>query len=97
VGLISRRHIVVVLGLNPFIGMIRINFQPYNTTQLETIVNARLAKSREGLPAKAPEVISRDGIKFASMKVSSISGDARRVLDICRYVHTARHPTILGD
>ena len=70
--------------------MIRINFQPYNTAQLETIVHARLTKSRDGLPAKAPEVISKDGVKFASMKVSSISGDARRVLDICRYVHMPR-------
>jgi len=70
-----------------FIGMIRINFQPYTTAQLETIVHTRLTKSREGLPAKAPEVISKDGVKFASMKVSSISGDARRVLDICRCVH----------
>ena len=66
--------------------MVRINFQPYLTAQLETIVNARLTKSRGGLPAKAPEVISKDGVKFASMKVSSISGDARRVLDICRHV-----------
>ena len=70
--------------------MVRINFQPYTTGQLETIVRARLDKSRERLPAKAPEVISRDGVKFASMKVSSISGDARRVLDICRFVHTSR-------
>ena len=70
--------------------MVRINFQPYTTSQLETIVHARLDKSREGLPAKAPDVISRDGVKFASMKVSSISGDARRVLDICRYVRTLR-------
>ena len=70
--------------------MIRINFQPYITAQLETIVHARLSKSREGLPAKAPEVISKDGVKFASMKVSSISGDARRVLDICRYARTSQ-------
>ena len=71
-------------------GMIRINFQPYTTAQLETIVHARLTKSREGLPAKAPEVISKDGVKFASMKVSSISGDARRVLDICRCVQVSK-------
>ena len=67
--------------------MVRINFQPYTAGQLETIVHARLGKSREGLPAKALDVITKDGVKFASMKVSSISGDARRVLDICRYVH----------
>ncbi len=33
------------------------------------------------------EVLSKDTVKVAAMKVSSISGDARRVLDICRYVH----------
>ena len=70
--------------------MVRINFQPYTTGQLEMIVHARLEKSREGLPAKAPDVISKDGVKFASMKVSSISGDARRVLDICRCVPASR-------
>ena len=31
-------------------------------------------------------MLSRDAVKFAAMKVSSISGDARRVLDICRCV-----------
>ena len=30
-----------------------------------------------------------DAIKFASMKASSISEDARRVLDICRSVHSS--------
>jgi origin recognition complex subunit 1 len=53
-------------------GMVRINFQPYTTVQLEQIVHARLGGSNE--------VLSKD----AAMKVSSISGDARRVLDICR-------------
>ena len=81
----------MVLRLNALVGMIRINFQSHNTAQLETIVRVRLAKCREGLLAKSPEVISEDGVKFASMKVSSISGDTRRVLDICRYVHTFRH------
>ncbi|KAI0245980.1 P-loop containing nucleoside triphosphate hydrolase protein [Lactifluus subvellereus] len=58
------------------LGMIRINFQPYTTPQLEQIVHARLGGSNE--------VLSTDAVKFAAMKVSSISGDARRVLDICR-------------
>lgn len=57
-------------------GMVRINFQPYTTAQLEQIVHARLGGSNE--------VLSKDAVKFAAMKVSSISGDARRVLDICR-------------
>ena len=64
--------------------MTRINFQPYTTPQLEKIVRARLQSAKEGLPAGAPDVIAADGVKFAAIKVSSISGDARRVLDICR-------------
>jgi origin recognition complex subunit 1 len=55
---------------------------------LEKIVQTRLQSARDGLEGKDKEqiVISSDGIKFAAMKVSSISGDARRVLDICRFV-----------
>lgn len=67
--------------------MIRINFQPYTTLQLEKIVKARLESAKDGLNAgEISEMISPDAIKFAAMKVSSISGDARRVLDICRFV-----------
>ncbi|KAG5635717.1 hypothetical protein H0H81_010321 [Sphagnurus paluster] len=66
------------------LGMIRINFQPYNTAQLQQIVQARLKSVKDGLEADAQEALSADAIKLAAMKVSSISGDARRVLDICR-------------
>ncbi|KAF9463967.1 P-loop containing nucleoside triphosphate hydrolase protein [Collybia nuda] len=66
------------------LGMIRINFQPYTTQQLEKIVQARLASTKSDNKDTTPEVIALDAIKFAAMKVSSISGDARRVLDICR-------------
>ncbi len=77
--------------------MVRINFAPYNKTQLSEIVDARLAAARlaavvndddggEGGAATTTtvEVMKPDAIKYAAMKVSSISGDARRVLDICR-------------
>jgi origin recognition complex subunit 1 len=64
--------------------MIRINFQPYTTAQLEKIVQTRLTSAKESLQDQTQDVINADGVKFASMKVSSISGDARRVLDICR-------------
>jgi hypothetical protein len=70
------------------IGMVRINFQPYTTAQLEKIVHARLGGSTE--------VLSGDAVKFAAMKVSSISGDARRVLDICRCVPSI-HPHPFQD
>lgn len=62
--------------------MIRINFQPYSTPQLEKIVHARLQAAK--IPIDGKPVIANDAIKFASMKVSSVTGDARRVLDICR-------------
>jgi origin recognition complex subunit 1 len=75
--------------------MVRINFQPYNTLQLETIVRSRLTSAKESLEDEGEnsrDVIAPDAIKFAAMKVASISGDARRVLDICRCVFRAILP-----
>lgn len=66
------------------LGMIRINFQPYTRAQLETIVRARLASVKESLGGESTDPIEEKAITMASMKVSGISGDARRVLDICR-------------
>lgn len=78
--------------------MTRINYQPYDKAQLVQIVNARLQVAKEGFVGSGdkdgegdgergsafPEVIAPDAIVFAAAKVASISGDARRVLDICR-------------
>lgn len=67
--------------------MTRINFEPYKQTQLIKIVEARLASAKEGLEDEegaSREIISYDAIRYASMTVSRITGDARRVLDICR-------------
>ena len=69
--------------------MVRINFQPYSREQLEKIVEARLASAKEDMDEdKKPSqvVIAADAIKLAAMTVSRITGDARRVLDICRFV-----------
>jgi origin recognition complex subunit 1 len=69
--------------------MARINFQPYSREQLERIVEARLASAKEEMDEdKKPSqvVIAPDAIKLAAMTVSRITGDARRVLDICRFV-----------
>ncbi|KAK0205055.1 P-loop containing nucleoside triphosphate hydrolase protein [Desarmillaria ectypa] len=66
------------------LGMVRINFKPYKVSQLTEIVNARLESAKKSLWDETQDVINKDGIKFAAMKVSAISGDARRVLDICR-------------
>lgn len=56
-------------------GLTRINFQPYKYDQLYQIVQSRL----EGINAFAKEAV-----EFAARKVSAVSGDARRALDICR-------------
>ncbi|EPB88802.1 hypothetical protein HMPREF1544_04442 [Mucor circinelloides 1006PhL] len=56
-------------------GLTRINFQPYKYDQLFQIVQSRL----EGIDAFAKEAV-----EFAARKVSAVSGDARRALDICR-------------
>ena len=50
-------------------------FQPYTHTQLQTIVASRL----EGLT-----IFHSDAIQLVARKVASLSGDARRALDICR-------------
>ena len=57
--------------------MTRIAFPGYNHEQLIRIIQSRL----EGVPGN---VVDPDAIKFASMKIASVSGDARRALDICR-------------
>lgn len=57
--------------------MTRIAFPGYNHEQLIRIIQSRL----EGVPGS---IVEPDAIKFASMKIASVSGDARRALDICR-------------
>ncbi|KAG6837268.1 hypothetical protein H0H93_012273 [Arthromyces matolae] len=66
------------------LGMTRINFTPYTASQLQQIVQARLKGVQESLPSDTQDAISVDAVKLAAMRVSSISGDARRILDICR-------------
>ncbi|KAF6760325.1 replication control protein 1 [Ephemerocybe angulata] len=70
------------------LGMTRINFQPYSAIQLQEIVETRLATAKEGLDEEivARDVMSKDAIKLASAKISSITGDARRMLDACRRI-----------
>ena len=67
-------------------GMERINFEAYTVQQLVEIVNARLEVAKAG-QADQTQVMKPDAINFAARKVASIFGDARRVLDVCRYVY----------
>ncbi|KAJ3325849.1 Origin recognition complex, subunit 1 [Boothiomyces sp. JEL0866] len=57
------------------LGLTRMTFHPYKHTQLIEIVKSRL----EGL-----ETFSSKAVEFCARKVGSVSGDARRCLDICR-------------
>lgn len=57
------------------IGLTRLTFSPYTHDQLKEIVSARLS----GLT-----VFDKDAIQLVARKVASLSGDARRALDICR-------------
>ncbi|KZC10501.1 PREDICTED: origin recognition complex subunit 1 [Dufourea novaeangliae] len=57
------------------LGLTRLTFQPYNYKQLQEIVMSRL-KEFDGFRSEAVQLVAR--------KVSAVSGDARRALDICR-------------
>jgi origin recognition complex subunit 1 len=64
-------------------GMVRINFAPYTKAQLAEIVNSRLSRAKQGA-TNIQTVIKPDAVLYAATRVGGVSGDARRVLDICR-------------
>ncbi|KAJ2355849.1 Origin recognition complex, subunit 1 [Coemansia sp. RSA 2618] len=65
------------------LGLTRINFQPYAHRQLMLIVESRLS----GCAA-----FDADAIELCARKISAVSGDARRALDVCRRaVEIAEH------
>ena len=57
------------------LGLTRMNFQPYNHEQLQTIVESRLV----GIDA-----FDTNAVRLVARKTAAASGDARRALDICR-------------
>ncbi|ORY08284.1 hypothetical protein K493DRAFT_403449 [Basidiobolus meristosporus CBS 931.73] len=57
------------------LGLTRINFQPYSHQQLYSIIQSRLVGNN---------TFDSDAMEFCARKVSAVSGDARRALDICR-------------
>ena len=85
VGKSSSNFEAVVLTYLNLVGIVRINFQPYSREQLEKIVEARLASAKEEMDEGNQVVIAHDAIKLAAITVNRITGDARRVLDICRF------------
>ncbi|CAH1117278.1 unnamed protein product [Phaedon cochleariae] len=57
------------------LGLTRLTFNPYTHKQLQEIVTRRLCGT---------ESFNPDAVQFVARKVASVSGDARRALDICR-------------
>ncbi|CCJ29664.1 unnamed protein product [Pneumocystis jirovecii] len=58
------------------LGLTRVSFSGYTFDQLKTIIHTRLQEISGSL-------MDQDAIELASRKVSAVSGDARRALDIC--------------
>ncbi|XP_041122552.1 cell division control protein 6 homolog [Polyodon spathula] len=55
-----------------------LNFAPYSREQLIAIVQDRLAK------VSGEQVLDGTAVQFCARKVSAVSGDARKALDVCR-------------
>lgn len=66
---------IMINRVSSRLGLTRLTFQPYSFTELQEIVNGRI---------KTLNLFDQDGIQLIARKVAAISGDARRVLDICR-------------
>lgn len=60
------------------LGLTRIQFPGYTHQQLIQILESRLKEYG------SQNLMEKDAIEFASRKIASVSGDARRALDMCR-------------
>ena len=67
------------------LGLTRIAFAAYTRPQLNEIIKARL-ETVEDID------VDKDAIDYACMRVSRVSGDARRALDICRRAFELAEP-----
>lgn len=73
---------VLLNKISSRLGLKRLQFIGYTFEQLGSIIEHRLDMlTREN---KRLVIVDKDAISFASRKVSSVSGDARRALQICR-------------
>lgn len=67
------------------LGLTRIAFAAYTRPQLNQIIKSRLSSVRS-------IDVSEDAIDYACLRVSRVSGDARRALDICRRAFELAEP-----
>ncbi|CEH12317.1 p-loop containing nucleoside triphosphate hydrolase protein [Ceraceosorus bombacis] len=71
------------------LGLTRIPFEPYRANQLAEIVQSRLGMLPDQLQDQehglgCEKVMSKAAIEYASKRIANVSGDARRMLDVCR-------------
>ncbi|KAM9362699.1 cell division control protein 6 homolog [Symphorus nematophorus] len=66
------------LQARPHCRPLLLNFPPYSRQELTAIVQDRLAQ------ASAEGIMDASAVQFCARKVSAVSGDARKALDICR-------------
>ncbi|KAM9792213.1 cell division control protein 6 homolog [Neosynchiropus ocellatus] len=66
------------LQARPHCRPLLLNFPPYSRQELAAIVQDRL------LQASSEGVLDASAVQFCARKVSAVSGDARKALDICR-------------
>uniref|UniRef100_A0A8C0H7S1 Cell division control protein n=1 Tax=Chelonoidis abingdonii TaxID=106734 RepID=A0A8C0H7S1_CHEAB len=65
-----------------------LNFPPYTKEQIASILQERLRQ------VSGDEVLDSTAIQFCARKVSAVSGDARKALDVCSIVwSTGKSPT----
>eukprot|EP00931_Biecheleriopsis_adriatica_P101294 TRINITY_DN76464_c0_g1_i1.p1 TRINITY_DN76464_c0_g1~~TRINITY_DN76464_c0_g1_i1.p1 ORF type:complete len:949 (+),score=181.62 TRINITY_DN76464_c0_g1_i1:32-2878(+) len=60
------------------LGMLRVNFKPYQRSQLKTILEERL------MAAGAMRAFTEDALVLCAARVAAGSGDARKALQVCR-------------
>ncbi|XP_038160769.1 cell division control protein 6 homolog [Cyprinodon tularosa] len=66
------------LQAQPHCRPLLLHFPPYSRQELATIIQDRLLK------ASAEGMLDSSAVQFCARKVSAVSGDARKALDICR-------------
>jgi len=60
-----------------------LSFQPYNTNQLIAIITAKLARLVVANDTPDVVVMPPKVIEFCARKVSAVTGDLRKAVDIC--------------
>ena len=66
---------VMISRVSSRLGLNRITFQPYSHEELKQIIESRITDMK---------IFDEPAVKLIARKVASVSGDARKALDLCR-------------